>query len=115
MNNSITLAASSDLVGSYHKAFDGIINSQAGTVIFSIANLIAVVLALGLIIGLICKAINRPNALSNMLCSGVLRIVVVIAIIFILCAFQTIIPGLLTLIDWFANAIGEGGTDYLGI
>lgn len=115
MSGTITLAASSDLVGSYHKAFDGILNSQAGTVVFSICNLVAVVLALGLIVGLICKGLNRPNALSNMLCSGVLRILIVIAIIFILCAFQALIPGLLTLIDWFANALGEGGQDYLGI
>ena len=51
MGNTIEIAASSNLVGSYHAMFDGILNSTAGQLITKVGAAAAVILALGLILG----------------------------------------------------------------
>ena len=107
MGNTIEIAASSNLVGSYHAMFDGILNSTAGQLITKVGAAAAVILALGLILGGISKAMGRSNQLVSMFCPSVTRVIVVLAVIFI--------PALLTALDWIVNAVGSQGKDYLGI
>ena len=68
MGNTIEIAASSNLVGSYHAMFDGILNSTAGQLITKVGAAAAVILALGLILGGISKAMGRSNQLVSMFC-----------------------------------------------
>ena len=75
MNTTITLAASTDLVSSYHAMFDGILNSTAGQVITKLAAAGAVLIALGIIGGAIFKLIGRPNKLSQIFCPSLCRII----------------------------------------
>ena len=99
MGNTIEIAASSNLVGSYHAMFDGILNSTAGQLITKVGAAAAVILALGLILGGISKAMGRSNQLVSMFCPSVTRVIVVLAVIFI-----------------FAGpTLGSQGKDYLGI
>lgn len=111
----ITVAASSDLVGSYHSLFDGIFNSAAGQVLTKIGAAIAVLLALGLIIAALCKALGRQNKLVSTFCPNVGRVLVVLAVAFICAGPLISLPAILTCLDWFMNAIGNQGKDYLGI
>lgn len=67
MGGTITLAGSS-LESTYHKMFDTILNSSAGTVLTNIGLAAAVLLALGLIVGGICKALGRQNKIVQMFC-----------------------------------------------
>lgn len=115
MNTTITLAASTDLVGSYHAMFDGILNSTAGQVITKLAAAGAVLIALGIIFGAIFKLIGRPNKLSQMFCPSLGRIIILLLIIFVLAGPLFTIPGLLKIIDWFVNAGGQQTSDYLGV
>ena len=113
MGNTIEIAASSNLVGSYHAMFDGILNSTAGQLITKVGAAAAVILALGLILGGISKAMGRSNQLVSMFCPSVTRVIVVLAVIFI--GPTITIPALLTALDWIVNAVGSQGKDYLGI
>lgn len=115
MGDTITIAASSNLVGSYHALFDGILNSTAGQVITKVGAAAAVILALGLIAGGICKALGRRNKLVTTFCLDPGRIIVVLVVTFILAGPTITVPALLTCIDWFVNAAGNQGKDYLGI
>ena len=114
MGNTIEIAASSNLVGSYHAMFDGILNSTAGQLITKVGAA-AVILALGLILGGISKAMGRSNQLVSMFCPSVTRVIVVLAVIFIFAGPTITIPALLTALDWIVNAVGSQGKDYLGI
>ena len=67
MGGTITLAGSS-LESTYHKMFDTILSSSAGTVLTNIGLAAAVLLALGLIAGAICKALGRQNKVVQMFC-----------------------------------------------
>lgn len=113
--NSVTLAVSSNLVGSYHDMFDGLLNSAAGQIITKICAAAAVLLALGLIIGGIFKALGRSNKLVTMFCPDLKRIVVVLVVTFILAGPIVTFPFMLTILDYFVNAVGQQGTDYLGV
>ena len=104
MGDTITIAASSNLVGSYHALFDGILNSTAGQVITKVGAAAAVILALG-----------RSNKLVTTFCPDPGRIIVVLVVTFILAGPTITVPALLTCIDWFVNAAGNQGKDYLGI
>lgn len=115
MGNTIEIAASSNLVGSYHAMFDGILNSTAGQLITKVGAAAAVILALGLILGGISKAMGRSNQLVSMFCPSVTRVIVVLAVIFIFAGLTITIPALLTALDWIVNAVGSQGKDYLGI
>lgn len=115
MGNTIEIAASSNLVGSYHAMFDGILNSTAGQLITKVGAAAAVILALGLILGGISKAMGRSNQLVSMFCPSVTRVIVVLAVIFIFAGPTITIPALLTALDWIVNAVGSQGKDYLGI
>ena len=116
MGNTIEIAASSNLVGSYHAMFDGILNSTAGQLITKVGAAAAVILALGLILGGISKAMGRSNQLVSMFCPSVTRVIVVLAVIFIFAGPTTNhYRHLLTALDWIVNAVGSQGKDYLGI
>lgn len=115
MGNTIEIAASSNLVGSYHAMFDGILNSTAGQLITKVGAAAAVILALGLLLGLISKALGRSNKLATMFCPSAARIVVVLAVIFIFAGPTITVPALLTVLDWIVNAVGNQGKDYLGV
>ena len=116
MGNTIEIAASSNLVGSYHAMFDGILNSTAGQLITKVGAAAAVILALGLILGGISKAMGRSNnQLVSMFCPSVTRVIVVLAVIFIFAGPTITIPALLTALDWIVNAVGNQSKDYLGI
>lgn len=114
MGGTITLAGSS-LESTYHKMFDTILSSSAGTVLTNIGLAAAVLLALGLIVGGICKALGRQNKLVQMFCPNIRRILVVLAVGFILASPTFTIPAILKLIDWFVDAVGGSGKTYLGI
>jgi uncharacterized membrane protein len=114
MGGTITLAGSS-LESTYHKMFDTILSSSAGTVLTNIGLAAAVLLALGLIAGGICKALGRQNKLVQMFCPNIGRILVVLAVGFILAGPTITIPAILKLIDWFVDAVGGSGKTYLGI
>lgn len=114
MGGTITLAGSS-LESTYHKMFDTILSSSAGTVLTNIGLAAAVLLALGLIVGGICKALGRQNKLVQMFCPNIGRILVVLAVGFILAGPTFTIPAILKLIDWFVDAVGGSGKTYLGI
>lgn len=114
MGGTITLAGSS-LESTYHKMFDTILSSSAGTVLTNICLAAAVLLALGLIVGGICKALGRQNKLVQMFCPNIGRILVVLAVGFILAGLTFTIPAILKLIDWFVDAVGGSGKTYLGI
>lgn len=115
MGNTIEIAASSNLVGSYHAMFDGILNSTAGQLITKVGAAAAVILALGLILGGISRLLGRTNKLVSMFCPNAARVVVVLVVIFIFAAPTLTIPALLTALDWIVNAVGSQGKDYLGI
>ena len=109
MGNTIEIAAASNLVGSYHAMFDGILNSTAGQLITKVGAAAAVILALGLILGGISKMLGRTNKLVTMFCPSAARIVVVLAVIFIFAGPTVTIPALLTALDWIVNAVGRPG------
>lgn len=115
MGNTIEIAASSNLVGSYHAMFDGILNSTAGQLITKVGAAAAVILALGLILGGISRLLGRTNKLVSMFCPSAARVVVVLAVIFIFAGPTATIPALLTALDWIVNAVGNQGKDYLGV
>lgn len=114
MGGTVTLAGSS-LENTYHRMFDTILSSSAGTVLTNIGLAAAVILALGLIAGGICKALGRQNKLVQMFCPTVGRVLVILAVGFILAGPTFTIPGLLKLLDWFVDAFGGSGKSYLGI
>lgn len=114
MGGTITLAGSS-LESTYHKMFDTILSSSAGTVLTNIGLAAAVILALGLIGGGICKALGRQNKLVQMFCPDVTRILIILIVGFILAGPTVTIPAILKLIDWFVDAFGGSGKSYLGI
>lgn len=115
MGGTITLAGSS-LESTYHKMFDTILSSSAGTVLTNIGFAAAVLLALGLIVGGICKALGRQNnKVVQMFCPTIGRVLVVLAVGFILAGPTITIPAILKLIDWFVDAFGSSGKTYLGI
>jgi hypothetical protein len=114
MGGTVTLAGSS-LENTYHRMFDTILSSSAGTVLTNIGLAAAVILALGLIAGGICKALGRQNKLVQMFCPTVGRVLVILAVGFILAGPTFTIPGLLKLLDWFVDALGGSGKSYLGI
>lgn len=114
MGGTITLAGNS-LESTYHKIFDTILSSSAGTVLINIGFAAAVLLALGLIVGGICKALGRQNKVVQMFCPTIGRVLVVLAVGFILTGPTITIPAILKLIDWCADALGSSGKDYLGI
>lgn len=114
MGGTITLAGSS-LESAYHKMFDTILSSSAGTVLTNIGLAAAVLLALGLIVGGICKALGRQNKVVQMFCPTIGRVLVVLAVGFILAGPTITIPAILKLIDWFVDAFGSSGKSYLGI
>lgn len=114
MGGTITLAGS-NLEGTYHKMFDTILSSSAGTVLTNIGLAAAVILALGLIGGGICKALGRQNKLVQMFCPDVKTIIVILVVGFILSGPTFTIPALLKGIDWFVDAVGGSGKSYMGI
>lgn len=115
MGNTIEIAASSNLVGSYHAMFDGILNSTAGQLITKVGAAAAVILALGLILGGISKLLGRTNRLVAMFCPSAARIVVVLVVIFIFAGPTVTVPTLLTALDWIVNAVGNQSKDYFGV
>lgn len=115
MGNTIEIAASSNLVGSYHAMFDGILNSTAGQLITKVCAAAAVILALGLILGGISRLLGRTNKLVSMFCPSAARVVVVLVVIFFFAGPTLTVPALLTALDWIVNAVGNQGKDYLGI
>lgn len=115
MGNTIEIAVSSNLVGSYHAMFDGILNSTAGQLITKVGAAAAVILALGLILGGISRFLGRTNKLVSMFCPNAARVVVVLVVIFIFAVPTLSIPALLTALDWIVNAVGNQGKDYLGV
>lgn len=114
MGGTVTLAGSS-LENTYHRMFDTILSSSAGTVLTNIGLAAAVILALGLIAGGICKALGRQNKLVQMFCPTVGRVLIILAVGFILAGPTITIPGLLKMLDWFVDALGGSGKSYLGI
>ena len=108
-------AINSNLEGTYHRMFDTILSSSAGKVLTNIGLAAAVILALGLIGGGICKALGRQNKLVQMFCPNITRILVIIAIGFILAGPIFTIPAILHLLDWSITAVGGSGKSYLGI
>ena len=114
MGGTVTLAGSS-LENTYHRMFDTILSSSAGTVLTNIGLAAAVILALGLIAGGICKALGRQNKLVQMFCPTVGRVLVILTVGLILAGPTFTIPGLLKLLDWFVDAFGGSGKSYLGI
>lgn len=115
MGNTIEIAASSNLVGSYHAMFDGILNSTAGQLITKVGAAAAVILALGLILGGISKLLGRTNELVTMFCPSAARIVVVLVVIFFFAVPTVTFPALLTALDWIVNAVGNQSKDYFGV
>lgn len=113
--NSITIAAGQTLESTYHSIFDGIFSSQAGQVITKIFAAAGLAIMLGIIFGLIFKAFNRPNVLTNIFCPSLPRIIVGVVVIFILLGPSFTFPALMKLGDWIMNAAGGGAKDYLGI
>lgn len=109
----MTLAADVPLVSSYHKLMDPILNSTAGKVIVNVMAAGAVICTLGLIFGFMFKMLQRPNMLSNTFCASGGRVLVVLVVIFILAGPKWAIPGIFTMIEWFANMMGNQGMDYL--
>lgn len=114
MGGTITLAGSS-LESTYHKIFDTILDSSAGTVLTNIGLAAAVFLALGLIGGAICKALERQNKLVQMFCPTIVRVLIILGVEFILAGPKITVPAILKLLDWFINAFGGSGKTYLGI
>lgn len=114
MGGTITLAGSS-LESTYHKMFDTILSSSAGTVLTNIGLAAAVLLALGLIVGAICKALGRQNKAVQMFCPTIGRVLIIFAVGFILTGPKITIPAILKLLDWFVDALGGSGKSYLGI
>lgn len=114
MGGTVTLAGSS-LENTYHRMFDTILSSSAGTVLTNIGLAAAVILALGLIAGGICKALGRQNKLVQMFCPNLTRIVVIFVVGFILAGPTFTIPAILKLLDWCVDAVGGSGKSYLGI
>lgn len=114
MGGTVTLAGSS-LENTYHRMFDTILSSSAGTVLTNIGLAAAVILALGLIAGGICKALGRQNKLVQMFCPNIGRILIILAVGFILAGPTITIPAILKLLDWFVDAFGGSGKSYLGI
>lgn len=114
MGGTVTLAGSS-MENTYHRMFDTILSSSAGTVLTNIGLAAAVILALGLIVGGICKALGRQNKLVQMFCPTIGRVLVILAVGFILAGPTVTIPAILKLFDWFADALGSSGKSYLGI
>ena len=115
MGNTIEIAASCNLVGSYHAMFDGILNSTAGQLITKMGAAAAVIMALGLILGGISRSLGRTNRLVSMFCPSAARVVVVLVVIFIFAGPTVTIPVLLTALDWIVNAVGNQSKDYLGV
>lgn len=114
MGGTVTLAGSS-MENTYHRMFDTILSSSAGTVLTNIGFAAAVILALGLIGGGICKALGRQNKLVQMFCPTIGRVLVILAVGFILAGPTVTIPAILKLLDWFVDAFGGSGKSYLGI
>lgn len=114
MGGTVTLAGSS-MENTYHRMFDTILSSSAGTVLTNIGFAAAVILALGLIVGGICKALGRQNKLVQMFCPTIGRVLVILAVGFILAGPTVTIPAILKLLDWFVDALGGSGKSYLGI
>lgn len=114
MGGTVTLAGSS-LENTYHRMFDTILSSSAGTVLTNIGLAAAVILALGLIGGGICKALGRQNRLVQMFCPNITRIIVIFVVGFILAGPTFTLPGILKAFDWFSDALGGSGKSYLGI
>lgn len=114
MGGTVTLAGSS-MENTYHRMFDTILSSSAGTVLTNIGLAAAVILALGLIGGGICKALGRQNKLVQMFCPTIDRVLVILAVGFILAGPTVTIPAILKLLDWFVDAFGGSGKSYLGI
>mgnify|MGYP003181413662 CR=1 FL=1 len=114
MGGTVTLAGSS-MENTYHRMFDTILSSSAGTVLTNIGLAAAVILALGLIGGGICKALGRQNKLVQMFCPTIGRVLVILAVGFILAGPTVTIPAILKLLDWFVDALGGSGKSYLGI
>ena len=114
MGGTVTLAGSS-MENTYHRMFDTILSSSAGTVLTNIGLAAAVILALGLIGGGICKALGRQNKLVQLFCPTIGRVLVILAVGFILAGPTVTIPAILKLLDWFVDAFGGSGKSYLGI
>lgn len=114
MGGTVTLAGSS-MENTYHRIFDTILSSSAGTVLTNIGLAAAVILALGLIGGGICKALGRQNKLVQMFCPTIGRVLVILAVGFILAGPTATIPAILKMLDWFVDALGGSGKSYLGI
>lgn len=114
MGGTVTLAGSS-MENTYHRMFNTILSSSAGTVLTNIGLAAAVILALGLIGGGICKALGRQNKLVQMFCPTIGRVLVILAVGFILAGPTVTIPAILKLLDWFVDAFGGSGKSYLGI
>ncbi|MDH7889202.1 hypothetical protein [Bifidobacterium catenulatum] len=114
MGGTVTLAGSS-MENTYHRMFDTILSSSAGTVLTNIGLAAAVILALGLIGGGICKALGRQNKLVQMFCPTIGRVLVILAVGFILAGPTVTIPAILKMLDWFVDALGGSGKSYLGI
>lgn len=114
MGGTVTLAGSS-MENTYHRMFDTILSSSAGTVLTNIGLAAAVILALGLIGGGICKALGRQNKLVQMFCPTIGRVLVIFAVGFILAGPTVTIPAILKMLDWFVDALGGSGKSYLGI
>lgn len=114
MGGTVTLAGSS-MENTYHRMFDTILSSSAGTVLINIGLAAAVILALGLIGGGICKALGRQNKLVQMFCPTIGRVLVILAVGFILAGPTVTIPAILKLLDWVVDAFGGSGKSYLGI
>lgn len=114
MGGTVTLAGSS-MENTYHRMFDTILSSSAGTVLTNIGLAAAVILALGLIGGGICKALGRQNKLVQMFCPTIGRVLVILAVGFILTGPTVTIPAILKMLDWFVDALGGSGKSYLGI
>ena len=116
MGNTIEIAASSNLVGSYHAMFDGILNSTAGQLITKGGRRCCSDLSLGgLSWGESSKAMGRSNQLISMFCPSVTRVIVVLRRHLHLRWPTITIPALLTALDWIVNAVGSQGKDYFGI
>lgn len=114
MGGTVTLAGSS-LESTYHRMFDTILSSSAGTVLTNIGLAAAVILALGLIAGGICKSLGRQNKLVQMFCPNLGRVLIIFAVGFILAGPKITIPAILKLLDWCVDAFGSSGKSYLGI
>lgn len=111
----VTLASDVPLVDSYHKLMDPILNSALGNLIINILAALAVILMIALVIGGICRALGKQNALVQLTCSSIGRVVIVILVIFILAGPKFTLPLLMKVVEWAANALGNGASDYLGL